>query len=69
MRKFKLQVMLSEEELKILDDQAARLGLSRSALIRSLMLEKLGAEGDGKRGGDYDPPLRDHCSLFTNPQK
>lgn len=38
MRKSKLQVMLSDDELAVLDRLAAARGLSRSAYVRALIL-------------------------------
>lgn len=47
----KIQVLLTDEELSVLDRLAAQRGLKRSALLRSLLLDKA-----AEWGGTTTPP-------------
>ena len=50
----KVQVMMTDEELKILDKTASERGLTRSALLRSLLLEA--AQKNASIGGQTTTP-------------
>ena len=70
MRDYKLQVMLSKDELAVLDDLAAENGDTRSGYMRRLLAEKIRREARKRRytqlaggraggGGTTTPPLGD----------
>jgi len=70
MRDYKLQVMLSKEELAVLDDLAAENGETRSGYMRRLLADKIRREARKRRysqmagghaggGGTTTPPLGD----------
>lgn len=67
MRDYKLQVMLSKEELAVLDDLAAENGETRSGYMRRLLADKIRREARKRRysqmagghaggGGTTTPP-------------
>ena len=54
MRTVKIQVMMTPDEVEILDNLAASRGLSRSALLRQLVLTE--HKGGDAWGGTTTPP-------------
>ena len=62
MRDYKLQVLLSRDELAILDQLAQENGETRSGYMRRILAEKIRKEARRRRlvgGGTTTPPLGD----------